>query len=264
MVGLSDPDARPENADSCRGKADPSGKTEAQGRQGREGQRWRGKLRPGRDLHDAGSARPRDRSHCFPRNQNGWPLFFAFPSSSSSQEDGVHGICQRRDRHSSFPSQLSAASDPDASQPTSWRVLQPPRSTSWIVALMSCCLVRLSNGGMGFLTRLLSHYLRAPGVTFAALASRLDPLAFSGDKRGRSNVLFLAVLNGTSISDPEPVNVSRDPENWACGQATSESAAKDVISARISFPTRAATVPHYSMGIPLRWRTIFAIPRRRA
>ena len=34
-----------------------------------------------------------------------------------------------------------------------------------------------------------------------------------GDKRGRSTALFFAVLNGTSTSDPEPVNFSYDPEN---------------------------------------------------
>ena len=111
--------------------------------------------------------------------------------------------------------------------------------------------------------RLLSRYLRArmsclgplgeivslPACTqrsicrCAALASRPDPLSFSGDKRGRCKALFFAVLNGTAISDPEPVNFSCDPESWAYGQATSESTGKDVISARISFPTRAAIVP---------------------
>ena len=46
-----------------------------------------------------------------------------------------------------------------------------------------------------------------------------------------------------SISDPQPGNFSCDAENWAYGQATSESTAKDIISARISFPARAAIVP---------------------
>ena len=77
----------------------------------------------------------------------------------------------------------------------------------------------------------------------AALASRLDPLAISGDKHGRCKALFFAVLNGAAISDPESVRFSCDPENWFCGQATSESTAKDIISARISFPARAAILP---------------------
>ena len=74
----------------------------------------------------------------------------------------------------------------------------------------------------------------------AAPASRVDPLAFSGYKRGHC---FFAVLNGTAIADPEPVRFSCDPENCACGQATSESTAKDTISARVSFTARAAFVP---------------------
>ena len=62
--------------DSRRGKADPSSETARTGRQGRKGQRRRGKLRLGRDLHEAGPARLRDRSQCFPTHQNGWPMFF--------------------------------------------------------------------------------------------------------------------------------------------------------------------------------------------
>ena len=69
----------------------------------------------------------------------------------------------------------------------------------------------------------------------AAFASRLDPLAFTGDKRGRSKAMFYAVLNGTALSDPEPVNFSCDPGNWAYGQTTSDSTARQIISARISF-----------------------------
>ena len=42
----------------------------------------------------------------------------------------------------------------------------------------------------------------------AAPASRLDPLAFSGDERGRCKALFFAVLNGSAISDPEPLKFS--------------------------------------------------------
>ena len=110
-------------ADSRRGKADPSGETARTWRQGREGQRRRGKLRLSRNLHVAGPARYRGRAHCFPRDQNGWPLFFFFHTC-------LHEICQRGDGHSSFPSHLLAASDPDASQPTPSRALQPPRGTS--------------------------------------------------------------------------------------------------------------------------------------
>ena len=50
-----------------------------------------------------------------------------------------------------------------------------------------------------------------------ALASHLDPLTLSGYFHFRSKSLFLAVLNGTSIPDPEPVSCSCDPGNWAYG-----------------------------------------------
>ena len=69
-----------------------------------------------------------------------------------------------------------------------------------IVALISCCLVRLSNGGLGPHDEIA---LSSSACTQrrirrgAALASRLDPLAFSGDKRGRCEALFYAVFNAT-------------------------------------------------------------------
>ena len=66
-----------------------------------------------------------------------------------------------------------------------------------IVALMSCCLLRLSKGGLGPPGEIVS----LPACTQrsiprgATLARRLDPLAFSGDTRGRSKALFFAALN---------------------------------------------------------------------
>ena len=71
----------------------------------------------------------------------------------------------------------------------------------------------------------------------------MGPLAISGGKRNRSKALFFAVLNGTSISDPELVNFSCDPENWTYGRIPSESPAKNIISARISFRAQAAIAP---------------------
>ena len=111
-----------------------------------------------------------------------------------------------------------------------------------IVGLISCCLVRPSTGGLGPPDETLPACTQRRIRRGAALESRLDPLSFS-DQRGRCKAVFLAVLNGTAISDPEPARVSCDPENWAHGQATSESTAEEMISARISFPARAAIVP---------------------
>ena len=78
----------------------------------------------------------------------------------------------------------------------------------------------------------LSHCQRARSEVFAV----------KGDEQSRSKALFPAVLNGTSMSDPEPVNFSCDPEHWVYGRILG-STAKDITSARISFSTRASFVP---------------------
>ena len=39
------------------------------------------------------------------------------------------------------------------------------------------------------------------------------------------------------------MSIFHEPENWAYGQATSDSTAREIISARTSFPARAAIVP---------------------
>ena len=111
------------------------------------------------------------------------------------------------------------------------RALQPPRSTS-----RDCR--RSATEVCALLMRQFCHFLRARGVALAVVPlwrAAPDPLDFSGDKRGRSKALFLAVLDGTSSPDPEPVDFSCDPENWAYGRIPSESTAKDIISALLSF-----------------------------
>ena len=62
---------------------------------------------------------------------------------------------------------------------------------------MSCCLVRLSNGGLGPTVEIIVSQptrTRRNICRGAALTSRLDLLAFSGDERGRSRALFLLCL----------------------------------------------------------------------
>ena len=66
--------------------------------------------------------------------------------------------------------------------------------------------------------------------------------------------------DGTSITDPETANFSCDLESWAWGRNTSETTAKDIISARISFPAGAAIVPLLDCFLHA-WRTIFATLR---
>ena len=63
--------------DPCCGEPCPSSQTAGTGRQGRKGQRRRGKHRLGRDLYDAGPARIRGRARQFPQHQSRWPLFFS-------------------------------------------------------------------------------------------------------------------------------------------------------------------------------------------
>ena len=80
-------------ANSCRRLADPSGEAARTGGEGCEGQRRRGKLRPGRDLRELGPVRLRCRSHCFPRHQKGWAMFFCI-AVLLFQGNGVHETCQ--------------------------------------------------------------------------------------------------------------------------------------------------------------------------
>ena len=58
-----------------------------------------------------------------------------------------------------------------------------------------------------------------------------------------SKALFFALLNGTSISDPEPVNFHATARIGPADRPPPSRPPKDIISARISFPARAAIVP---------------------
>ena len=132
-----------------------------------------------------------------------------------------------------------------------------------IVALISCCRVRLGNEG---LVPPDETALSSPACTQrstsrgAALASHLNSLTLRGDKRGCSNALLVAVFNGTSVPDSELVSCSCEPDNWAYGLSTPETSAGDIISARISFSFRCA-IFHCSIGFPDAWRTPVAIQR---
>ena len=242
LLGLSDPGARP---DVLAVRQAIQVRQQGHGQQRRKGQRRRGKPRPDRDLHDGGPTRPRDRARQFPQYQSGWSLFFA-PLSSFSRETEFtkfvsNEIATARSRHAPRRRRISMPASPRHRAARCNRHEAPVG----IVALVSCCLVRLSNGGLGPPDDIVSlpACTRLNICCGAALASRLDPLAFTGDKRGRCKALFFALLNGPAISDLEPVRFLCDPENWADGRNLSESTAKDVISARISFPARAAIVP---------------------
>ena len=248
LLGLSQPGARP---DIPAVKTSHSSLATRTGEQRRKGQRRRGKFRLGRDLHDLGLARPRDRARQFPATSKRVAhVFFALMYSCSREIEFRkfvnEEIATARSRHASRRRRVPMPASPRHRARCNRHGARPG-----IVALIWCCLVRLSTGGLGPPDEIAS----LPACTHrrirrgAAQESRLDPLSFS-DK-----ALFLAVLNGTAISDPEQLRFSCDTENWACGQATSESTAKDIVSARISFSARAAIVPL------LDGRTIFCNPK---
>ena len=127
-----------------------------------------------------------------------------------------------------------------------------------IVALIPCCLIRLSNGCLGPPVEIVS----LPACTqrsirrVATLASRLDPLAFSGDKRGRSKALFFAVPDGTGILDPEPFKFSCGPEK---GLRTSHIRVgrKRLHLRSHQLSPLVLQLYHCSTGFPHEWRTIF-------
>ena len=178
--------------------------------EGREGQRWRGKLR---HLHDAGPARPRDRARQFPRHQSEWPLFFALMSTVSRETEFTKFVSEEiatvRSRHSSRRRRI-----PMPASPRRRARCDRHEARAGTAAFLSCCLVRLSNGGLCLLDEIVS--LPACTQRFicrgAASASRLDPL---GGEGGRSNALFFSLCpTEHPFQIQKPVHFSCDPENW--------------------------------------------------
>ena len=183
------PRPQPAETGSCRSETCQSSRTAGTGRQGRRIQGWRGIRRLGRELHDAGPGQPRGARRFLP-NQSGWPLFFAL-TFLLFRGERVPKICERRDRHTSH---FKEASVPDATSPRHRACCDCHEARAGIVALMSCCLVRLSSGGLGPPDEVA---LPPPACTQriacrgAALASRPDPLTLSGDDRGAARLCYL-------------------------------------------------------------------------
>ena len=157
-----------------RGETCPSRRTAGTGRQGRRSQRRRGKLRPGRDVDDAGPGQLRDRARRLPPIQSGWPIS-SFSSESDFTKFVSEEIATARARYTSRRRQ-----NPMPASPHHRARCNLHEARARVLALLSCCLVRLSNEVWALLMRLLS----SPACTQrsichgAAPASRLDPLAF--------------------------------------------------------------------------------------
>ena len=143
-------------------------------------------------------------SRQFPRHPSVWPMFFALFSSFSRETEFTKFVSEEiataRSRHASRQRRCGARCNRHEAR-------------AGIVALISYCLVRLSNGGLGLVVRLSHRQCACSEGIDVALASCLDPPAFSGYKRGRCKALSFAVLDGTAISDPEPVRFSCDQRN---------------------------------------------------
>ena len=142
-------------ADPCCVEGDPSSQTAGSERQERWGQRRRGKPRPGRDLRTTGPACPRDRGRRFPPNQSGWPMFFALMSSFSRETEfttsASEEIATARSRHASKRRQI-----PMSTSPRRRARCNHHEAPAAIVALILCCLLRLSTGGSGPLGGIIS------------------------------------------------------------------------------------------------------------
>ena len=151
-------------------------------------QQGRCKLRAGCDLHDGGPALFRDRARRFPPNQSGWPMCFALVSSFSREtvftKFGSEETATARARHTSRRRRIPMPTSPRHRARCNHH--EAPAGT---VAFVSCCIVLLNNGGLGPLDEIalsLPTCMQLSICRRAALAGRHDPLAFSGDKRGRS------------------------------------------------------------------------------
>ena len=170
--------------------------------------------------------------------QNGWPVFFCITVSPFSRETVFtklvsEEIAAARSRHNSRRRRI-----PMPASPHHRARCNRHESRAGIVALTYCCVVRLSNGGLGPPDEIVS----LPACTRrnircgAALASRRDPLAFSGDKRGAAKCCFSLCLTEHPFQ-------TQNLSIFHATQTTGPTGASLPSRARISFPTRAAIVP---------------------
>ena len=228
------------------------------GKQRRKGQRRRNKVRQGRDLHDAGPVRPRDRTRQFPRLQSVWPMFFALMSSFSREKEFTKFVSEE-DRHSPFPSHCKAARIPMPAGPRRRARCDRHEARAEFVAFISCCLVRPSNGGPGP----LSHCQRARSEVFAVV-----PLQRAAWTRWLSVVISEAAAKHCFSLCPteHPFQI----QNLSMFHATQRIGLTDkpppsrlqkVSSPLASAFSLALQLYHCSIGFPDAWRTTSAIQR---
>ena len=118
------------------------------------------------------------------------------------QGNRVRKFCRGRDRHSSCPSHLKATSNPMLTSRRHRARYMRHEGRAGIVVLISCCLVRLNNGGLDppdEVALSLSACAQRSIFRCATPASRLEPLTFIDDKRGRSKALFFFCCDQRNI-----------------------------------------------------------------
>ena len=252
---------RSAKADSCCGEADPSNQLAGSEGQERSGQRRQGKLGPGRDLRNAGPARTRDHGRRFPPNQSGWPMFLALMSSFSRETEFTKFVSDEtatvRSRHTSKRRRI-----PMPASPRRRARRNRHEARAGIVALISCCRIRLSAGVLGHPGEIISMpacTLRSIGRG-AAFASRLDPLAFSGDKRGRSKAVFL-LCSTEHRSLIQNLSISHATQKSGPTDKPLPSRPQKISSPLASVCPLALQLYRCSTGFPHVWRTTSVILR---
>ena len=118
---------------------------------------------------------------CTLAHLSGWAVIFARIFAFSRKTEFSKCVSEEIAITRMFPSQLRAASDlPRSASPRCRVHCNHREARARIVALISCCVARLSDGGLGP----LGEHISLPACTRrsicrgAALASRLDPLGF--------------------------------------------------------------------------------------
>ena len=117
------------------------------GGQGRKGQRRRGSMRPGRDIDHGYPARMHHRERRCPPRQSGCSMFFAL-LASFSKETEFRKFVGEAIATARFRLKARRCRIPMLASPCRRARCNCHEARAWIVAVMSCCLVRLSNGGL--------------------------------------------------------------------------------------------------------------------
>ena len=113
-------------------------------------------------------------------------------------------------------------------------------------AALTCVQWARVGGDSGLLPRgtASASWLRSWVTPECSRASRLDPFAFEGDKRGRAADLLDAVLHDSKFHcSSAPVTFRADPREWAYALAKSSTAPLPLVAQRLALPTTAAVVP---------------------